>query len=143
MRYLILVIFIVFVTDAESQLLLSGGVCTSDARSSLILQQVDENWNPIPFDCDNTRVLIENDVFKREIKPGEFRWCPAAIYKNTDHKKRISNPVTIMYENPGIYDVTVIRFDQVNQFKDVVIELDEGGCHAQLKRLEVLFTDGG
>ncbi len=126
--------------------LLHPTFCTSDARSSLVLQQVDHDWNPIPFDCKNTSVLIvgknlKGEKVEKEIKPNQHRWCPAKINKTSGHENRMSNPVTVLFENPGTYDVTIKKFDQINQFKDVVIEVGDDGCHTKMVKLEVMFED--
>ncbi len=142
MRFLVLVGLFVWVSDVEAQLL-TKGVCTLDARSSLVLQQVDGNGMPVPFDCANTKVSIQSHDFKSEIKPGAYSWCPSEVHRNSKHKERLSAPVPILYESPDTYDVTVTRFDQVTEFKGVVVELDEGGCHARLKRIEVMFDHQG
>lgn len=147
MRTLIFSLLFFSTSSVYSQLKsLNQFVCTTEARSSLVLQEVNQNWNPIPFDCKNTSVLIigknlNGKEVKKEIKPNQHRWCPAEIYKKTKQASLMSGAVTILYENPGTYDVTVTRFNQVNKFKDVVIEPRENGCHAKLVKLEVMFED--
>jgi|GEM_PF-5644603 len=46
--------------------------CTLVNQSSLVIQQVDENWNPVPFDCANIEVNIEGDDFTKKIMPGKY-----------------------------------------------------------------------
>jgi hypothetical protein len=147
MRTLIFCLLLFSTSSVYSQLLsLNQFVCTTEARSSLVLQEVNLDWAPIPFDCENTSVLIvgknlNGKEVKKEIKPNQHRWCPAEIYKKTKQASLMSGAVTILYENPGTYDVTITRFDQVNQFKNVVIKRGDDGCHTKMVKLEVMFED--
>ncbi|WP_223787274.1 hypothetical protein [Marinicella meishanensis] len=114
-------------------------LCTADSRTSLAIQQVDDNWNPIPFDCEHIAILIEGEAFKREFKPGQYIHCPKNLFAHISNEKILSQPISLLSKNPGIYQVTVERFDEVSTFTDVVVELDETGCHAVGPTLEVHF----
>lgn len=105
--------------------------CTLVNTSSLVIQQVDENWNPVPFDCDNIKVTIESDDFLKTIKPGKYIDCPYLNQK--------INRMPVLFEKPGTYQVTVSRFDEISVFKQVVVHLDESGCHTVSQLIEVQF----
>jgi hypothetical protein len=137
MRLLLIgLVLVVNTSDALAQILLKG--CTLDAREGLVIQAVDEDWNPVPFDCANTRVLIESDSYRKEIKPGQYRWCPAKMYPAEGYDKWRSMPAPVLGETPGTFQVTVIRFDQVSTFRQVIVPLDERGCHVVGQTLEVM-----
>ena len=105
--------------------------CTLVNQSSLVIQQVDENWNPVPFDCANIEVIIESDDFIKTIKPGKYQDCPYFIKPNSS--------MPVLFEKPGTYHVTISRFDETSVFKHVVVPLDESGCHTVSQLLEVQF----
>ncbi len=113
--------------------------CTADSRSSMAIQQVDEDWNPVPFDCENIHILIVSDELTVEHLPGKYDYCPANRYRNSLYSDRMSGPVFVLNDNPGTYQVTIERFDEISVFKDVVVELDESGCYAVGPTLEVYF----
>jgi hypothetical protein len=114
-------------------------LCAADARTSIGIQQVDVDNKPVPFDCDNIKVVIEGLDYKQEILPGKHGHCPEQVYGFSDRTDFKSLPVTVMNGNQGIYKVTVSRFDDVKIFKDVVIEPDETGCHMKGQLLKVQF----
>ncbi len=138
MKLYLLLALLVAVNHGQAQFLLTK-VCTLDARSSLAIQQVDDDWNPVPFDCENTHILIESDTLTVEHSPGKYDHCPAIWYRNSLHSDRLTEPVFVLYENPGTYQVTVSRFDEINTFKNVVIPVGEDGCHVEQQILEVQF----
>ena len=131
-------LFTVFSVNAQFKSL-NQLLCTADARTSISLQQVDDDWKPVPFDCDNIKVVIDGSDFKREIIPGKYQHCPSKVYGFSNRNDLTSLPVTVMNDNQGIYQVTVSRFDEVSVFKNVKIELDERGCHPIPQKLEVNF----
>lgn len=136
MRLLVICLTLLLYADGSGAQFLTR-LCTLEARSGLAIQAVDADFNPVPFDCANTQVLVGNDAYSMEIKPGQYHWCPATLFsaKGTDEWR--SRPVPVLGEQPGTYQVTVIRFDQVSTFREVVVPLDESGCHVLGKILEV------
>ncbi len=131
------VISVLISNQVQPQLL--PRLCTADSRSSMSIQQVDDDWNPVPFDCENTHVLVVSDQLIVEHLPGKYDYCPANRYRNTSHSDRMSGPVFVLNDNPGTYQVTITRFDEVSTFKNVLIAIGEDGCHTIGQTLEVQF----
>lgn len=52
---LILLIVVPSLLNAQ---FLKPKICTLSGSSGILIQQVDEDWNKVPFDCENIEVLI-------------------------------------------------------------------------------------
>ena len=130
--------FTVFSTNAQLKSL-DQLLCTLQGTPSISIQQVDNDWNPAPFDCQNIIVLIEGEGYKAEIKYGQYSHCPSQVYKKYGHANLINSSVSVMGEKIGVFRVTVSRFNEVSTFKDVKIEQRESGCHTTHQLLEVQF----
>ncbi|MCX7552808.1 hypothetical protein OS175_02860 [Marinicella sp. S1101] len=131
-------LLLTYLSNAQ-ELSLDKLLCTADARNGLAIQQIDSQGNPVPFDCENIHVLILGKDYRNEKLPGRYKHCPNEIYQSFDRNDLISLPVSVMSGNPGIYQVTVRRFDEISVFKDILVEIKEPSCHAVGPTLEVQF----
>ncbi len=113
--------------------LLQPKVCNLVGTSGILLQQVDENWNKIPFDCLNIEVLIISQSYVKSYQPGEIYSC-----KYKFDSSGYSN-VPILGEQPGVYDIIVKRLDEKNYFQKVVVDWDDSGCDVVGQILEIQF----
>ncbi len=133
--YLFLMMTVLMPIKAQAQLLTQ--VCDLVARSSgVLIQQVDQDWNLVTFDCENIEVLVVTADFENHIMPGQFHNCESI---KQGIKMYSQMPVGVSGERAGVYHVTVTRFNEVNQFSHVVIESINSGCDVTSKILEVNF----
>ena len=124
-------LFLFFSIEAHSQLLTK--VCTASGSSGILIQQVDKNWNKVTFDCENIEVLITGESFENHFKPGELHNCKYK-FGSSD-----SSMISILGEQPGLYDVLVTRFDEENYFQGIDVKWDDSGCDVIGQVLEVQF----
>lgn len=127
-----LILLLVFSGVLDAQFL-QPKLCTLRGSSGILIQQVDEDWNKLPFDCENIEIIIIGQSFEKTIKPGQLYHCKYGFSQNK------TSMVPILGEQPGIYNVSVKRFEEENFFKGVQVEWDEGGCDVAGQVLEVQF----
>ncbi len=129
----LIVILISAVLSVAKPQFLMPKVCNLSGSSGIVIQQVDDDWNIVPFDCENIEVLVTDHAFNNNILPGQFHDCQYGV------KSSRLNNVSVLGERPGIYEVVVKRFDEINNFKNVKVEWDETGCDVIGQTLEVNF----
>ncbi|VAW47204.1 hypothetical protein MNBD_GAMMA02-570 [hydrothermal vent metagenome] len=108
-------------------------LCTASGSSGILIQQVDEDWNKVPFDCENIEVLITGESFENHSKPGQLYGCK---YKFGNSE---ASMISILGEQPGTYDVLVKRFDEESYFQSIKVKWDNSGCDVVGQIIEVQF----
>lgn len=132
---LFLIMTVLMPIKAHAQLLTQ--FCDLVARNSgVLIQQVDQDWNPVTFDCANIEVLVVSEDFENHTMPGQIHNCESIKQGN---KMYSLMPVGVSGERAGVNHVTVTRFNEVNQFSHVVIESINSGCDVTSEILEVNF----
>ncbi len=130
------------VSKAQSWHPLNGLVCTLEGRSSILLQQTDENGQAIPFDCKSTDIKVfTGERLVNHIKPGFHYLCDLISdekYKN--HQLRTS-PLGVLGGNKeGVYDVLVQRGEETLRFEGLELKKNpEDKCWVIPITVEVQF----
>jgi hypothetical protein len=131
-----IIILLIAIPSVLSAQFLRPKFCTASGPSGIYIQQVDKDWTPVTFDCENIEVLVVSDDFENHISPGQFHNCRSIKQGNNMFSKM---PVGVSGERVGSYQVTITRFDEVSNFQNVLVEWDDTGCDVIPHTLEVQF----
>ena len=118
-------------------------MCTLEDYSSILLQQVDKNGVPVPFDCINTDIKVfEGKQLVNHIKPGFRSLCSRIIHnKYSNHPSR-NMPLGVWGSTEGNYDLVVHKGKETLHFKSVEVKKDpEDKCRVISIILTVQFKN--
>ena len=136
MRYVVLFVLLVTQCGYTSVISVDDMMCSIYGSGKFQIQQVDEDCNPVPYDCKNIEVTVENEGITRVFQQGKYLNCYSKMFKG---KWLESYPMTLHMKIEGKYQVIVKRHNEVSVFQNLNTETDDRGCHRVPEILEVHF----